>query len=49
MSEQNQAINVKELSVYLRSAIVVRRGSGQGYKTISKALSGTKVTSTIVK
>lgn len=49
MSEQKQAINFKELSVDLCSAIVVRRGSGQGYKSISKALSGTTVTSTIVK
>ncbi|XP_071322861.1 centrin-3-like [Trachinotus anak] len=49
--DKNQAIKSEELSVDLRDEIVARHKSGQGYKTISKALSVPRstVASIIVK
>uniref|UniRef100_A0A3B4YLX4 Centrin-3-like n=2 Tax=Seriola lalandi dorsalis TaxID=1841481 RepID=A0A3B4YLX4_SERLL len=49
--DKHQAIKSEELSVDLRDKIVARHKSGQGYKTISKALSVPRstVASIIVK
>jgi hypothetical protein len=44
MSEQNQAIRLKELSVELRDRIVSRHRSGEGYQKLSAALKVAKNT-----
>uniref|UniRef100_A0AAZ3NMF7 Sleeping Beauty transposase HTH domain-containing protein n=1 Tax=Oncorhynchus tshawytscha TaxID=74940 RepID=A0AAZ3NMF7_ONCTS len=51
MSEQNQAMRLKELSLELRHRIVSRHRSGEGYQNIPTVLKVTKntVTSIILK